>query len=431
MCASIVENKKMAGFRRTKAACYLACFTMAPAFAFPPVLFAVLRQQYGISYTLLGTLVLINFCTQLGVDLLFTFRSKWFNVPLMLKSMPLLTCTGLLLYALIPAFVPEHAYAGLLTGTVVFSAAAGLSEVLLSPTVAALPSDAPQRDMSMLHSLYAFGVLTTAVVSTLFLRWFGGENWVWLAVLLALLPVGPAVLFFCSPIPDMDANSPAAGAERSKTRRVGLGLCAACIFFGSCAENTMANWISGYMENALHIDKAVGDILGMAMFAVLLGAARLAYAHFGRNILRVLLVGMTGATVCYLTAGLSSNVALAFLACVLTGLFTGMLWPGTLIMMEERIPGVGVAAFALMAASGDVGAALAPQLMGIVIDAVAARAGALSAATGLSAEQIGLKAGMLVTAIFPLVGVGLMLVIIRRFGGWRNGALNDGSGAQN
>ena len=397
----------------------MACFTMAPAFAFPPVLFAVLRQQYGISYTLLGTLVLINFCTQLGVDLLFTFRSKWFNVPLMLKCMPLLTSTGLLLYALIPTLVPEHAYAGLLAGTVVFSAAAGLSEVLLSPTVAALPSDEPQRDMSMLHSLYAFGVLTTAVTSTLFLRWFGGENWAWLAVLLALLPVGPAVLFFCSPIPDMDANSPVTGAEWSRQRRVGLGLCAACIFFGSCAENTMANWISGYMENALHIDKAVGDILGMAMFAVMLGAARLAYARFGRNILRVLLIGMAGAAVCYLTAGLSSNVGLAFLACVLTGLFTGMLWPGTLIMMEERIPGVGVAAFALMAASGDIGAALAPQLMGIVIDGVSARATAMSVVAGLGPEQIGLKAGMLVSAVFPIIGTGLVLAIVRHFGGWK------------
>lgn len=417
----IVENKKMAGFRRTRAACYMACFTMAPAFAFPPVLFAVLRQQYGISYTLLGTLVLVNFCTQLGVDLLFTFRSKWFNVPLMLKCMPLLTSTGLLLYALIPTLVPEHAYAGLLAGTVVFSTAAGLSEVLLSPTVSALPSDAPQRDMSMLHSLYAFGVLTTAVVSTLFLRWFGGENWIWLAALLALLPVGPAVLFFCSPIPDMDTTGAAGAVRNSRERRIGLTLCAACIFFGSCAENTMASWISSYMETALNIDKAVGDILGVAMFAVLLGIARICYGRWGRNILPVLLVGMAGSAVCYLVAAFSSSVMVAFLACVLTGLFTGMLWPGTLIMMEERIPGVGVASFALMAASGDVGASFAPQLMGIVVDGVSAHAVATSVVGGLSPEQIGLKTGMLVSAVFPIVGTGLVLVIARKFRGWKRG----------
>ena len=44
----------------------------------------------------------------------------------------------------------------------------------------------------------------------------------------------------------------------------------ALFVFGSCAENAMSAWISSYMENALHIDKALGDILGVAMFAILL-----------------------------------------------------------------------------------------------------------------------------------------------------------------
>lgn len=90
---------------------------------------------------------------------------------------------------------------------------------------------------------------------------------------------------------------------------------------------------------------------------------------------------------------------------------------GTLIMMEEKLPGVGVAAFALMAAGGDLGASVAPQLMGIVIDNVSASGFAreLSAVLNLSAEQIGMKAGMLVSAIFPLLGTILVLVIIRYF----------------
>ena len=421
MRASVYGQYPAAAFRRTKAACYMGCFNMALVIAFPPVLFAVLHQQYGVSYTLLGALVLVNFCTQLGVDLMFTLFSHRFNVPLTLKIMPLLTSLGLLVYALIPMFFPEYAYAGLLIGTVIFSASAGLSEVLLSPTVAALPSDTPQRDMSMLHSLYAFGVFVTAVVSTLFLKWFGSENWIWLSVLFALLPVVPAVLFFCSPIPQMQSGPSGDSGVRSRKRNIGLALCAACLFFGSCAENTMASWISSYMESALQIDKAVGDILGMAMFAVLLGIARICYGRWGKNILPVLVVSMAGSAVCYLVAAFSPNVMVAFLACVLTGFFAGMLWPGSLIMMEERVPGVGVAAFALMAASGDIGASVAPQLMGVVIDTVSLRVGAMSVLTGLSPEQIGLKVGMLVTAAFPIAGTVLLLVIIRWFGGWRSG----------
>ena len=94
-----------------------------------------------------------------------------------------------------------------------------------------------------------------------------------------------------------------------------------------------------------------------------------------------------------------------------------MLWPGTLIMMEEKIPGVGVAAYALMASGGDLGASIAPQLMGIVIDQVSSSsvAARLSAATNLSPEQIGLKAGMLFTALFPILGVLVLLYAIRYF----------------
>lgn len=408
---------RMPNYKRTRFACYTAYFTMSSVFCLPPLLFMTFHEMYGISYTLLGTLVLTNFCTQLGVDLIFTMLSRHFNVRKIVRVMPLITALGLMIYALIPMLAPQHAFAGLITGTVIFSIAAGLSEVLLSPVIAAIPSANPQRDMSMLHSLYAFGVFTVAVVSTLFLKLFGNQNWMYLTMFWALLPVSAAVLFMLSPVPDMDEAHGGENAQGTRKRMLGLALCVACIFFGSCAENAMSSWISSYMENALRIDKALGDILGVAMFAVLLGFVRIWYAKFGKHILRVLLGGMIGAACCYLVVGLSANTDLAFAACVLTGVFTSMLWPGSLIMMEENVPGLGVAAYALMAAGGDLGASLAPQLMGIVVDQVAASPSAvqLGAALSLSPDQIGLKAGMLVCALFPIMGTGVVIWIMRYF----------------
>lgn len=404
-------------FKRTKLACYSAYFTMSSIFSLPPLLFAALQDMYGISYTLLGTLVLTNFCTQLAVDLVFTVFTKYFNVKKVVRVMPLITSAGLLIYALSPTLFPQNVYAGLLIGTVLFSVSAGLSEVLLSPVIAAIPSDNPQKDMSLLHSLYAFGVFTVVVISTLFLRIFGAENWMYLTVFWAALPVIASVLFMASPMPDMEASESEEGVKGAKRRSLALAICVGSIFFGSCAENAMSNWVSTYMENALHIDKTLGDILGMAMFAILLGVARIVYAKFGKNIMKVLLCGMIGAAVCYFVAGLSTNVAFAFAACILTGLFTAMLWPGTLIMMEENLPGLGVAAYALMAASGDLGASVAPQLLGIVVDNVAASgfAAEMSASLSLTAEQIGLKAGMLVTAVFPIMGTAVLIFAIRYF----------------
>ncbi len=405
-------------YKLTKLACYMANFTMSSIFCVPPLLFVIFRDTFGISYTLLGTLVLVNFVSQLGIDLIFTVFSKHFNTRLTVILMPMITTAGLLIYALIPAFFPNIAYLGLVIGTVVFSISAGLSEVLLSPIIAAIPSDNPQRDMSMLHSLYAFGVCTMIVISTLFIKFFGAESWVYLIIFLACLPLIPAVMFILSPTPKMDGegvNSVSGG--RMKNRTVGLALCAACIFFGSCSENVMTNWISTFMENALGISKVYGDIFGAAMFAVLLGVARISYAKFGKNIYRTLLVGMIGAAVCYLVAGLSTNVIFAFVACIMTGLFTSMLWPGTLIMMEEKIPNASVAAFALMAAGGDLGASVSPQLLGIIVDKVSVTDFAVKVGNSLniSAEQVGLKVGMLFTALFPIVGIVIVLSIIRYF----------------
>ena len=94
-----------------------------------------------------------------------------------------------------------------------------------------------------------------------------------------------------------------------------------------------------------------------------------------------------------------------------------MLWPGTLIFMEEKFPHLGVAAYALMAAGGDFGASVAPQLLGVVVDSVEAADWTVGIADTLSLapEQVGMKAGMLISAIFPLVGIAVVVSMRRYF----------------
>ena len=389
--------KDTSNYKRTKRACFYTYVAMSSAFGLPPLLFAAFRDMYGISYTLLGTLVLVNFLTQLSIDLIFTFFHKKFNLKVTVRVMPLLTAAGLCVYALAPTIFPERAYIGLLIGTVLFSVSAGLSEVLLSPTVAALPSDNPERDMSALHSLYAYGLVGVILLSSLYLQLFGTENWMYLTLFWATLPIVSFVLFALSPMPEITMDEPASG-EAVKKRNIGLMLCVIC-------------------ESALGIPKLWGDILGMALFAILLGAGRSLYAKFGKNISVVLLCGMGGAALFYIIAGLSVNSTVAMIACVLVGLCSSMLWPGTLILMEENLPRSGVGAYALLAAGGDFGAAIAPQLVGVVVDAVSVSAVAetLSASLSLTAEQIGIKAGILSAAFFPLIGVAVLLIIRKYF----------------
>jgi len=329
----------------------------------------------------------------------------------------LLTSLGFLIYALVPKLLPQYAYIGLLLGTVVFSSACGLAEVLISPTVAALPSDTPDKDMSKLHSLYGYGSVAVVIISSTFFKLFSVANWAYLVLFFAVLPIFSCMLFCIMPIPEMNNQSVESSEKKLKNKGKILTLCTFCIFLGSAAENTMTNWISTFMENALNIPKMTGDLLGFMVFAILLALTRSVYGKYGKNIMRVIVLGMISAAICYIVIAFSPNGILSVIACVLVGIFTSMLWPGTLILMEEKLPGIGVAAYALMAAGGDFGGALAPQLVGAVVDGVAASnwVQPLVTTMNLSAEQIGMKAGMLSAAIFPILGAFLAIYMSRYF----------------
>jgi hypothetical protein len=60
-----------------------------------------------------------------------------------------------------------------------------------------------------------------------------------------------------------------------------------------------------------------------------------------------------------------------------------------------------------MAAGGDLGASVAPQLVGIIADAAIASpsAAALAETLALSPEQFAMKLGMLFAMLFPVVAI--------------------------
>ena len=66
--------------KRVKLARYTVNATMSAVGNLSPILFLTFRNLYGISYTLLGLLVFINFITQLIVDLILSFFSHKFNI---------------------------------------------------------------------------------------------------------------------------------------------------------------------------------------------------------------------------------------------------------------------------------------------------------------------------------------------------------------
>lgn len=393
-------------YARLKAACYTSNISMSVVGNIPPLLFLTFRQLYGISFSLLGSLVLINFFTQLIIDLIFSFFSHKFNIKLTVRIMPLLAVVGLALFALAPIIFPASVYLGLVIGTVIFSAAAGLGEVLISPIIAEIPAKDPDREMSKLHSIYAWGVVGVVIFATVFLLIFKADSWQYLCFILTLIPLTSAILFMGADIPEMktpEKTSGAIGFLKNKT----VWLCMLAIFLGGAAECTMAQWASGYLEAAFGIDKLLGDVFGVAMFAAALGFGRTLFSKIGKNASRALLLGAIGASACYLLAALSPFAIVGLLGCAFTGFCVSMLWPGSLILASDRFPNGGVLIFALMAAGGDLGASFCPQLVGIVTDFAIGNAQILELAArlGLSGEQIGMKLGLLIGSLFPIIAI--------------------------
>ena len=404
----------MENAKRVKYACYTTNISMSVVGNLSPILFLTFRSLYGISFSLLGLLVLVNFFTQLTIDLIFSFFSHKFNIPKAVKFTPVLTIIGLILYAVFPWVFPKNVYLGLVIGTVIFSASSGFSEVLISPVIAALPAKNPDHEMSKLHSIYAWGVVFVVLTATLFLLAFGSENWQWIALAFALVPLLACVLFSGAEIPEMQTPERVSGVlEQMKDKRLWLSVFA--IFLGGASECTMAQWSSGYLEQALGMPKVWGDIFGVALFAIMLGLGRSLYAKSGKNVGKVLFLGGIGATACYFTAAVSSNPIIGLLACGLTGFCVSMLWPGNLIVASEKIPKGGVFLYAMMAAGGDLGASVGPQLVGIVTDAALEIPALLNWASelALSPEQFGMKLGMLVGMLFPLISIGVYYLFFK------------------
>lgn len=384
----------MPNYKLTKTACYFTNVTMSIVANFSPLLFLTFREMYDLSFTLLGLLVVINFATQLSIDLVFSFFTKYFNIHKTVRLTPFIAFLGLVFYALMPMLLPELAFLWIVIGTVVFSISAGLAEVLISPVVAAMPSENPEREMSKLHSVYAWGVVGVVIVSTVVLYFIGNDNWCYLALMWAAVPLVGSILFSLSPLPEMDIG----GTERSgKLFSPALLLCVFLIFLGGASECTMSQWVSGFAEEAVGVSKVLGDVFGLAFFGAMLGIGRTLYSKIGKNVINVMFLGMIGAAVCYITAAVVNIPAVALIACGLTGICTAMLWPGTLIYAEEKITGLGVAAYALLAAGGDLGASVAPQLVGIISD------------------TSGMRAGILSASLFPICGIVLIIFTKKYF----------------
>ena len=389
--------KQKLHYGHTVFACCLAnCFQAVGSVL--PILLIPLKNTCGLSYTQFGILVSLNFCTQVASDILFSKPVERYGFRPFAVGAPLAASLGLVLFGLAPWLFPQQPFVGFCLGIIVFAAASGLQELLLSPILDALPMEEKKRSqrMSLLHSFFAWGQLVFIPLTTLFLARFGETHWQTILFLwAALLPVG-AVLFALVPLRARGKEGEKPMAIRTLVRRPVFLWAVAAIVCGGATEVTMAQWASAFLERGLLLPKTVGDLVGACGFALMLALGRTLYGLAGQrfDLHRLMLGGALASTALYLVAGLSASPLAGLAACALTGFSASLLWPGSISVVGRSLPAAGASLFALMSAAGDVGASGGAFLVGRVADAVSA------ASPG--AEQLGLRTGMLLAAIFPI-----------------------------
>ncbi|MDX2081076.1 MAG: MFS transporter [Terrimicrobiaceae bacterium] len=394
-----------ASYRWVTRCCYTGMFVQAAVINLTPLLFIPLRNQFGLTFEEIGRLVLINFLTQMLVDLLCTGFAHRIPTKLLIVLANLLAASGLVLFAVLP-FGLQEPYAGLLVGTVVFSIGCGLLEVLLSPIINAIPSERKAGDMAMLHAFYPVGKVAVIVLSGAALFAAGERFWPVVAIAWAIVPLINTLAFTLVRLPPMVPEKHHQSFGSILRGRTIFFLLAAMALAGA-TEVTIAQWTSAFVERGLGFSKVIADLVGFALFGVGMIIGRVWFGLHGEhgNLHRVLAISAALSFASCLTMALVPHPAIALAACAMSGLFVSMLWPGTLSVAAARFPGADTRMFALLAAAGDAGAGIMPWAAGLVADGVARSGWATD-----SPEALGLRMAVLVTAACPL----LMLWVTRR-----------------
>jgi len=392
-------------YKSTLQACYLGYITQAVVNNLAPLLFIIFQDSYHISYEMLGRLVLINFGTQIFADwvALHTIDRIGYRTSAVLAHA--LSATGLIALGILPMVMPSP-YLGLTLAVMIYALGGGFIEVLISPIVDSLPGEAKSSAMSLLHSFYCWGQMGVVLITTLLLKLIGTELWFLLPVAWSILPLWNLFRFtkvpLLPPVPEHE-RIPLRKLLKQPVFIVALLL----MMSAGASELTMSQWSSLFAERGLQVPKVFGDLLGPCLFAVFMGIGRTIHGVLGHkmNLRGAMMATAALCILCYLITVFVPFPVFALLGCAFCGFSVSLMWPGTFSLVSETFPKGGTAMFGLMAVFGDLGGSVGPWLAGFVSDAVQRSEKWVRIADSLSLqpEQLGLKAGLLIAVVFPIL----------------------------
>ena len=389
-----MHKTKLTNYNHTIYASYVAYICQAIVNNFAPLLFLTFQSSFDLSLQSITLITTINFLVQLTVDLLSAKFVDKIGYRICLVVAHIFAALGLAGLAALPDLMDP--YTGILICVVLYAIGGGIIEVLISPVVEACPTEKKEAAMSLLHSFYCWGHTAVVLVSTAFFHFVGIQNWRILALVWALVPACNMVYFLRVPLYPIVAEQEKLPLSSLLKQKV-FWLLVVMMVCAGASEQAVSQWVSAFAESALHINKSLGDLLGVCAFAVMMGTARAIYGNNSDRIpLKKMMVSSAVLCIgCYLLAAFSKSPVFGLLGCAVCGFSVGIFWPGTFSLAAVALPGGGTAMYALMALAGDLGCASGPTVVGM-------------AANVLDGD---LKKGIALAIVFPvLMLVGILLI---------------------
>ncbi len=337
----------------------------------------------------LSAVITANFGVQLIVDFICSRCINRIGYRRAMLCALTLAMLGLTLLGTLPRVMPP--FFGIIIAVITYAIGSGIMEVVISPTVEALPGDNKESDMSILHSFYSWGSIIVIVGTTLFFRISGMDNWSELCYLWAVLPLFALILFLKVPIIHFGED-----VKKVSYRNIfSNGIFKIFLVIMLCAgasEIAMAQWASLFAETGLGVSKTMGDLLGPCFFALTMGLTRLFFGKYIErfNLFDVLSISSVICMIGYLVSVFPKDPIISLIGCAIVGVGVAMMWPVALSLASTYCSFAGSALFGLLAMSGDIGCCVGPTFVAQI-------------SSKMSIYDSPLKAGLLGATIFPVV----------------------------
>ena len=379
----------------TKLAGYVGFVVQAIVNNFLPILFIVFQNVYNLSYERLGRLIVFNFATQMGIDLLTPKIVEKIGYRKAAALSQGTAAAGLLMLGVLPNLI-SNTYLAIIISIIIYATGSGLMEVILSPMIEMLPTGNKSGNMAVLHSFYCWGQAFTVLVTTALVFLFGFKNWAFIPLIWAIIPFVNMCSFFKVPIVEPDPEQKMSTFLELVKQPLFIVYMVMMLCAGA-SEIAMAEWASIFAQNALGVSKVIGDITGPCAFALFMGTGRVVYAKLSKKVsfTKMLVILNIFCFVCYMVVAVCKIPIIALIFCAVCGFTVSISWPGIYSAGARTFTTGGAVMFSVFAMCGDTGCALGPWLIGVL------------------ADKFSLNFGFAVASVFPLLMVVCALYILK------------------